>query len=146
MEDSATPPSPNAKPISNEEEKEKKEYKIIYNKETYKVEIIKNIEYIIIRCFEYETKIALNYLSMLVKDLKLDSIDQSFEFLNKIFIQNKVIISEYSNDKMKLTFQYDKEKDLYFELILDKNTPGESSFENKKEKINIYKTPGKSSF
>ena len=121
----------------------KKEYITKYNSDIIKIIIGKTKDNIIIKSNYYELKFNKDYLSLLTKTL-FKTLDESFEFIENIFNENKYKIKEISSENIKLiitTFNIDTshginriEKDI--ELILLEN------FENKnsliKELFNKY--------
>jgi len=122
-------------PKENKENEEelllKKEFKLKYLSDTYKIIIGKSKNNIIIQSSFYELKLNGEDLSILTKAV-FNSIDDSFEFIENIFNQKKSYIKNISSDEMKLiikTFDIIKGKEKEIELYLMKN------LENKNEVI-----------
>jgi len=106
---------------------EKKEYKIKYFSDYINILIGKTKNNIIIRNYYYEIKLDMNNLSILTKTI-FKSIDESFEFFENIFNQNKVRIKNKTNNYIILviiTYDIIKGKEKKIELYLKEN------FENK---------------
>ena len=122
---------------------EKKEYKIKYFSDYINILIGKTKNNIIIRNYYYEIKLNMNNLSILTKTI-FKSIDESFEFFENIFNQNKVRIKNKTNNYIILiiiTYDIIKGKEKKIELYLKEN------FENKNflikelfDKYNLEKT------
>jgi len=109
----------------NEEEEilYKKEYKVLYNSDYINIIIEKTKKNIIIRSDYYEIKLNIENLSLLTKVI-YKSIDESFEYINNIFIRNKFKIKEKNSKIIKLIIIiYDniKGKDKEIELFLKEN-------------------------
>ena len=136
--------APYIKISKNEEELLiKKEYITKYNSDIIKIIIGKTKDNIIIKSNYYELKFNKDYLSLLTNTL-FKTLDESFEFIENIFNENKYKIKEISSENIKLiittfniytSFGINRiEKDI--ELILLEN------FENKniliKELFNKY--------
>ncbi len=123
--------TPKENPENVEELLIKKEFKLKYLSDTYKIIIGKSKNNIIIQCSFYELKLNGEDLSILTKAV-FNSIDDSFEFIENIFNQKKSYIKNISSDEMKLiikTFDIIKGKEKEIELYLMKN------LENKNEVI-----------
>ena len=124
-----------------EEEEElltRNEYKVKYNSEFITLMIGKTKNDIIIRSNYYEIKMNQESLSLLTKII-YKSIDESYEFIENIFNQNKFRIKEKSSNIIKLiikTYDTFKGKEKELELCLIEN------FNNKniliKELFNKY--------
>ena len=121
----------------------KKEYKINYLSDYINIIIEKTKNNIIIRSDYYELKLNIENLSLLTKAI-FKSIDESFEYINNIFNQNKFRIKEKNTKYIRLIIIiYDiikcKEKEI--ELFLKEN------FDNQnyliKELFNKYMKLGK---
>ena len=98
-----------------------KEYITKYNSDSIKIMIGKTKDNIFFRSTYYELKINKDDLSILTKTL-YKSIDESFEFIENIFNQQKYKIKEKTSNKIKLILRiYDmikgKEKDIEFILL-----------------------------
>ena len=128
------------KDYSEEEEEllSKREYKVKYNSDLITIIIGKTKNDIIIRSTYYELKINKESLSLLTKTI-YKSIDESYEFIENIFNQNKFRIKEKTSNEIKLIIKaYDtiKRKEKELELCLIEN------FSNKnfliKELFNKY--------
>ena len=114
--------TPKENPENEEELLIKKEFKLKYLSDTYKIIIGKSKNNIIIQSSFYELKLNKEYLSILTKFV-FNSIDDSFEFIENIFDQKKSYIKNISSDEMKLiikTFDF-KGKEKEIELYLMKN-------------------------
>ena len=123
--------TPKENPENEEELLIKKEFKLKYLSDTYKIIIGKSKNNIIIQSSFYELKLNGEDLSILTKAV-FNSIDDSFEFIENIFNQKKSYIKNISSDEMKLiikTFDIIKGKEKEIELYLMKN------LENKNEVI-----------
>ena len=151
-----------------EELYEYQEFYLVKENNAFKIILEKSSNNIIIKCRNYEIQFNNRDLSILTKD-DFKSIDDSYDFINSIFEENKVFIQEIVNNYfIKLILKIDinqKEKD--FEIILLYNYKSEdfkfndikynynklldevnnlkekiTSCEKKVEKINeFYKTP-----
>ena len=107
----------------DEEILSKKEFKIKYFSDYINIIIYKTKNNIIIRSSYYELKLSLEDLSLLTKIL-YKSIDESFEFINNIFINNKFKIKEINLNEIKIiiiTYDVIKGKDKEIELCLKEN-------------------------
>ena len=78
-----------------------KEYITKYKSDLIKIMIGKTKDNIFIRSTYYELKLNIDYLSSLTKTI-YKSIDEAFEFIEKIFNENKYKIKEKSSKSIKL--------------------------------------------
>ena len=109
--------------FENEEILSKKEFKIKYFSDYINIIIYKTKNNIIIRSSYYELKLSLEDLSLLTKTI-YKSIDESFEFINNIFINDKFKIKEINLNEIKIiiiTYDVIKGKDKEIELCLKEN-------------------------
>ena len=109
--------------FEDEEILSKKEFKIKYFSDYINIIIYKTKNNIIIRSSYYELKLSLEDLSLLTKII-YKSIDESFEFINNIFINNKYKIKEINLNEIKIiiiTYDNIKGKDKEIELYLKEN-------------------------
>jgi len=105
----------------------KKEFKLKYLSDFYEIIIGKTKNNIIIQSTYYKLKLNLEQLSNLT-NIIFKSIDDSFEFIENIFNQNKSYIKKISLDEIILIIKtYDiikgkeKEIELYLIINFDKN-------------------------
>ena len=82
----------------------KKEYKIKKDGNFINISILKTQDNIIIKSSFYEIKLNLNNLSILTK-IKLNSIDEAFNYINNLFIKNNIKVKSISFDSIKLVLE-----------------------------------------
>ena len=101
----------------------KNEYKVNYLSDYITITIEKTKDNIIIRSNYYELKLNIENLSILTKTI-YKSIDEVYEFINNIFIQNKFIIKDKNSQMISIIIIiYDniKGKNKKIELLLKEN-------------------------
>ena len=127
--------------INNEEMQfdelyEYQEYYLIKGNNAFKIKIEKTDNNILIKCKNYEIQFNNYDLSFLTK-MEFHSIDQSYNYIVKIFEECKVIIKDILyNQTMKLILKIiinNKEKDI--ELVLIYNNENKNYNSSKKNKI-----------
>ena len=99
------------------------EFYLIKDNYAYKIFIGKNQGDIIIKCQNYGIQFTFNDLSILTKTI-FNNIDESFNYIVKLFQKNKVKIKNIDiNKTIKLLFKLyilNEEKDIEIILIYDK--------------------------
>ena len=106
MEDAPTPvykPMYDRSKRMEEEEKEEviiesKEYILTKDDNTFRIEINKTIDNLIIRSLNYESKLTIEMLGKLTK-IYIETIDEGYKLLNKFFEDNKVSIKDFENSR-----------------------------------------------
>ena len=95
----------------------KNEYKVKHLSDYITITIEKANDNIIIRSNYYELKLNIEKLSKLTKTI-YKSIDEVYEFINNIFIQNKFKIQDKNSQMISIIIIYDdiKGKDKEIEL------------------------------
>ena len=97
----------------------KSEFKAYYNYKTIFITLLKAKEYILIRSSFYEIKLYPNNFAFIVGN-KRNNIDETYEFLYDIFINDSFFIKSISNKNIKLSlirnYSFKNQKEIELEL------------------------------
>ena len=102
-----------------------KNYELMKDNKSYKIEICETSDKIIIKHINYKVKLNYDEISKITKIL-FNSIDEAYKYIDNIFNKNKVIIKDVLvNDKIKLIFYIydninDNEKEIEIDLVNDR--------------------------